>query len=90
MEYEEEDSEEKFVSKIRTLKDVALNLTDILKSQTSSLKDLEPKFSNTLYRLKGHIKHLYRVDSRKFRLWVFYFGTSLFFTLLLLVLFFIF
>lgn len=86
----DEDSEEKFVSKIRTLRDVALDLTDAVKAQTRSLRGLEPKFSDTLYKLRIHIAHLRRADPQKFRLWLFYLLTSALFTFLLVLFYFIF
>ncbi|KAI4290732.1 hypothetical protein PAPHI01_0006 [Pancytospora philotis] len=85
-----EDEEEKFVGKIRSLKQIAVDLTSTVKAQTRSIRELEPGISRTLHNLRSHIERLQRTDPRSFRIWAFYLLTSLFFLCVLFILFFLF
>lgn len=90
MDRAQEDDDEKFVNKIRSLKHVAIDLTNVIKSQNKSIQDLEPGFSATFYRLRSHLVQLDRIDPRQFRIWLFYFLTSIFFMFVLFIFYFVF
>lgn len=88
IESESEDHEDVFINKVRSLKHIATDLTNTIKLQTKNIKELEPGFARSYYQLRGHIAHLHRIDPARFRVWLFYLLTSLFFTVVLFVLFF--
>lgn len=80
-----DDEEEAFVRKIKTLKHVAIDLTDVLKAQNKSIKDLEPGLSGTFFRLRGHLARLHAMDPKRFRGWLCYLGASAVMVVFLLI-----
>ncbi len=80
-----DDEDEIFIDKVKTLKNVSIDLTEIIKKQNKNLGDLQPSFSSTIQRLKGNIRQLSNMDSKQFRGFMFYAGISLIFTFLLFI-----
>lgn len=85
-----DEEEDRFAGKVRTLRDVAIDLTGVLKSQAKGLGSLEPGLDKTYSRIRASIMQLGHMDARQFRGWMFYFLASLFFMFVLFVLFFVF
>ncbi|KAI5148490.1 hypothetical protein ENBRE01_0351 [Enteropsectra breve] len=80
-----ENEEDIFVKKIHVLKNTANELTGILRSQNLNLRNIQPRFSATLARLRTTMFGLNGMDKNKLAKWKFYIFTSLIFTLLLVI-----
>lgn len=85
---DEEDSNEEmeaFCRKIGSLKDVTVDLTEIIKSQNKKLQNVEPGLSSTIYRVKASMKQIGNIDFSSFKGWLYYFLASVVFLLLLFI-----
>jgi hypothetical protein len=85
----DEKEEEILVRKIRTLKSVALDLTDMLKHQTGKIDGLEPGMAGFSAHLKRAIHQLNKSQMGKFKSWKYYLISSLVLFILFFILYFL-
>ena len=87
---QEEEGIENFTKKIKSLKHVAIDLTELIKTQNKKIKDLEPEFNSSYLRLKSTMQQITKADFRRFRGWLYYILASIILFLLLFVFYFVF
>ena len=85
MDHREDEEDEIFRRKVHTLRDVAIDLSEVLKGQSKQITGLEPLVTGTYSRVRASIMRLGSMDAKQFRAGLFYFMASVFFLFVLFI-----
>lgn len=82
-----EDEGQVFTTRLKTLQNVAIDLTREIEAQNIKLKKLEPSFHSSLSKIIGTIQSIRRSDPKRLRTWLYFILSGLGLSLLFFVLF---
>lgn len=68
----EEDEGQVFTARLKTLQNVAIDLTEEIKAQNLKLKKLEPSFHSSLSKVLSTIQNIKNSDPKRFRSWLYF------------------
>ncbi|CCI73902.1 ECU01_0295 [Encephalitozoon cuniculi GB-M1] len=68
----DEDEGQVFTARLKTLKNVAIDLTKEIEAQNIKLRQLEPSFQSSLNRILTTIQSIRRSDPKRFRSWLYF------------------
>ncbi|WUR03914.1 uncharacterized protein VNE69_06227 [Vairimorpha necatrix] len=88
--YEDQESEDEGLvlrSRVNSLKHVALEISDVLRTQNKDLQNLQPGFENKLYQILSNVKLIKNIKPQYFKTWLYYIGGTLLILFLFLILF---
>ncbi|AFM97640.1 hypothetical protein KMI_10g15560 [Encephalitozoon hellem] len=68
----EEDEGQIFTERLKTLRNVAIDLTKEIEAQNIKLRQLEPSFQSSLNKIFTTIQSIRRSDPKRFRSWLYF------------------
>lgn len=68
----EEDEGQVFTARLKTLRNVAIDLTKEIEAQNAKLRQLEPSFQSSLNRIFATIQSIRASDPKRFRSWLYF------------------